>query len=102
MKSDFLRNCLTQFLYRIIYIIFYSFNEQPMTMRVVEIHEVSGLFQIDATTLVTVHHHNQRFDFGGLISSLRWRNIVFDDQERVMYIVFLVYVWAFQNFFPFR
>lgn len=84
VQSDLLGYCLAECFQGIVNFVLDSLDEEPMAVGVVNIHEVSGLFKVYATSLIAVDHHDQRVDLNPL-SGLRffWCKIL-DDKERMM------------------
>ena len=56
MESYFLSHGLAQDLNGVVNIIFDSFDEQPVAVGVVDVHEISGFFKINAAALIAVDH----------------------------------------------
>lgn len=63
MDSYFLRNCFAQGFERVVNLVLYAFDEQPVAVRTVDVHKVPGLFQVNAAALVAMDHHYQGVDF---------------------------------------
>ena len=59
MQSNLLSYSFSKSLNGVVDIVFYGFNEKSITVRVVNIHIISGLLQIYATALVPMNQNHK-------------------------------------------
>ena len=59
MQSNLLSNCLSKLLYGVVNIIFNSFNEKTIAVRVINIHKISSFLKIYATSLISMNHNDK-------------------------------------------
>lgn len=59
MQADLLSHSFSQLLYRVINVIFDCFNQQSVAERIIDVHKITSLLQVNAAPLVSMDHHHK-------------------------------------------
>ena len=97
MQPNLGRHGLSKLLNRVINVILNSLDQKTITMRVIDVHEISGFFQVDTTPLVPVNHYHQRISFSLIFRNASHWLIVLDNKEGMMNLLILIDIHLSQN-----
>lgn len=93
MQTYLLSHHLTKFLNGFVYLILDAFDQQTVTVRTVDVHEVSCLLQINAAALVAVDKHHKGIHLSSDVFVMGRRSLVIlYCEEGMMKIHVLVHI----------